>query len=144
MKQFLLFAGQEDTSSKGVHGFVGDFDSFAEAFVFLIDHQTPSQWWHILDTTTGEVVERRHLKISNNMIGFQRSDWTIGQASLQGAITPVSLPPAAPLPTAPNLVRLEAELRSANTPGMKNGRQMEPPRLADHLKSAPLQVKQGT
>ncbi len=122
MKQFLLFAGQDDTNARGAQGLVGDFDSFAEAFVSLIDHQTPSQWWHILDTKTGEVIERRHLKISNNMIGFQRSEWTIGQASQQGAITPLSLPPAASLPTAPNLVRLEAELRSANAPGLKNAR----------------------
>ncbi len=120
MKQFLLFAGQEDMSARGVHGFIGDFDSFAEAFVSLIDHQTPSRWWHILDTKTGEVVERRHLKISNNMIGFQRSEWTIGQTSQQGAITPLRLPSAASLPPAPNLVRLEAELRSASASGMKN------------------------
>ncbi len=41
MKQYLLFAGREDVNLKGVHGFVGDLDSFAEAFVALVDRQTP-------------------------------------------------------------------------------------------------------
>jgi len=43
MKQYLLFAGREGTDLKGVRGFVGDFDSFAEACVSLVDQQAPSQ-----------------------------------------------------------------------------------------------------
>ncbi len=84
MKQYLLFAGREDAGLKGVQGYVGDFDSFAEAFVALVDRQTPSQWWHVLDTKTGEVVERQHLKVDNGMVGFERSQWVAGQPSKGG------------------------------------------------------------
>ncbi len=66
-----------------MHGFVGDFDSIAEAFLSLIDQQVASEWWHVLDTKTGEVVERQHLRTNKGMIGFQKSDWVVGsQASL--------------------------------------------------------------
>src|SRR5918993_114346 len=66
MKQYLLFAGRGDADLKGV--------------VALVDQQTPAQWWHILDTKSGEVVERRHLKVHNGMIGFERSDWVLGES----------------------------------------------------------------
>ncbi len=125
MKQYLLFAGREDASVRGVHGYVGDFDSFAEAFVALVDRQTPSEWWHVLDTKTGEVVERQHLKINNGMISFERSHWVAGQPSREEAIAP--LPPAqAPaiavsLPKTADLNALEADLRAVVTTGVKNG-----------------------
>ena len=125
MKQFLLFAGREDASLKGVHGFVGDFASFAEAFVALVDRQTPSQWWHILDTKTGEVVERQHLKVNNGMIGFQRSDWVAGQTTKEEAIAAPAPAPApaisVSLPKAADLNALEADLRSVVVTGTKNG-----------------------
>ena len=126
MKQFLLFAGCASTNLKGIHGFVGDYDSFAEAFVALVDRQIPSEWWHILDTQTGEVVERQHLKINNGMISFERSHWVAGQPSKQEAIAP--LPSAqAPaiavsLPKAADLNALEADLRAVVTTGVKNGK----------------------
>jgi hypothetical protein len=78
MKQFLLFAGTVDNPAGGIHGFVGDFDSIAEAFLTLVDQQVTSEWWHVLDLKTGEVVERQHLKTSKGMIGFQKSDWIVG------------------------------------------------------------------
>jgi hypothetical protein len=78
MKQFLLFAGTVENPAGGLHGFVGDFDSIAEAFLSLVDEQVPSEWWHVLDTKTGEVIERQHLKTSKGMIGFQKSDWIVG------------------------------------------------------------------
>ncbi len=81
MKQFLLFAGTNENASGGVHGFIGDFDSIAEAFTALVDGQVPSEWWHVLDTRTGEVVERQHLKTAKGMIGFQKSDWVLGTPS---------------------------------------------------------------
>ncbi len=81
MKQFLLFAGTAETTAGGVHGFVGDYDSIAEAFLSLVDGQVPSEWWHVLDTKTGEVVERQHLKTAKGMIGFQKSDWVVGTPS---------------------------------------------------------------
>ncbi|HET6261960.1 MAG TPA: hypothetical protein VFG99_06935, partial [Chloroflexia bacterium] len=119
MKQFLLFAGQDDGSARGVQALVGDFDSFAEAFVSLVDRQTPSQWWHVLDTKTGEVVERQHLKVSNNMVGFQRSDWTVGQSPQQAASTSV-IPQTSPsLPKATNLVRLGPGSTIPSTPEVK-------------------------
>ena len=127
MKQYLLFAGRDDASLKGVHGVVGDFDSFAEAFVALVDRQTPSQWWHILDTKTGEVVERQHLKVNNGMIGFQKSEWVLGQPTKEEA-TAAPNPGPAPvpaisvsLPKAADLNALEADLRSVVANGVKNG-----------------------
>ena len=125
MKQFFLFAGRNDASLKGVHGFVGDFDSFAEAFVALVDRQTPSQWWHVLDTKTGEVVERQHLKINNGMISFERSHWVAGQpaqAEAVAALLPAQAPAiAVSLPKAADLNALEADLRAVVTTGVKNG-----------------------
>ena len=127
MKQYLLFAGREETNLKGVHGFVGDFDSFAEAFVALVDQQTPSQWWHVLDTKTGEVVERQNLKVNNGMIGFQRSDWVVGQPTKEEAIAALTPAPApvpaisVSLPKAADLNAMEADLRSVVASGVKNG-----------------------
>ena len=127
MRQYLLFAGREDASLKGVHGLVGDFDSFADAFVSLVDQQTLAQWWHVLDTKTGEVVERRHLRVSNGMVGFERSDWVVGQtAKVEAAAAPTPSPAPVPaisvsLPKAADLNALEADLRSVVASGVKNG-----------------------
>ena len=120
MKQFMLFAGQNDANLKGVHGFVGDFESFAEAFVALVDRQAPSQWWHFLDTKTGEVVERQHLKVNNGMIGFQKSEWVAGQPTTEAIAAPASAISVS-LPKAPDLSALEADLRSVVVTGTKNG-----------------------
>jgi hypothetical protein len=114
MKQFLLFAGKEGAKTVGVNGFVGDFDSLADAFLSLVDQQTPSEWWHVLDTRTGEVVERRHLRTSNGMIGFQRSDWVIGTPANKAAI-------ALPSTADSDLSDLEVGLRSVVVNGIKNG-----------------------
>ena len=113
MKQYLLFAGQDDRTANGVQALVGDFDSFAEAFVSLVDRQTPSQWWHVLDTKTGEVYERRHIRTNNGMVAFQRSEWVVGTAAKKPAIA---------LPTAKgaDLSELEAGLRTVVTNGLKN------------------------
>jgi hypothetical protein len=78
MKRFLLFAGTDVVTAHGVAGFVADFDSSAEALVLLVDQQHPSEWWHILDTQTGEVIARRQVRLSNGTIGFQRSDRIVG------------------------------------------------------------------
>jgi hypothetical protein len=123
MKQYLLFAGRDDANLKGVHGLVGDFDSLADAFVALVDRQVLSEWWHVLDTKTGEVVERQHLKIHNAMIGFERSHWVAGQPSkLEPVVTAAPVPTVAvSLPKAPDLNTLEADLRSAVVAGVKNG-----------------------
>ena len=121
MKQYLLFAGREETNLKGVHGFVGDFDSFAEAFVALVDRQTPSEWWHVLDTKTGEVVERQHLKVHNGMIGFERSHWVAGQPVKVEPVASLGPSISVSLPKGPDLNALEADLRSAVVTGVKNG-----------------------
>jgi hypothetical protein len=122
MKQFLLFAGCASTNLKGIHGFVGDYDSFAEAFVALVDRQIPSEWWHILDTQTGEVVERQHLKVRNGMIGFERSHWVVGQPTKEEPVAAAPAPAiAVSLPNGPDLSALEADLRSAVVTGTKNG-----------------------
>ena len=51
MKQYLLFAGRDDAPLKGVQALVGDFDSFAEAFISLVDRQNPAAWWHVMTST---------------------------------------------------------------------------------------------
>ncbi len=121
MKQYLLFAGRANTHAAGVHALIGDFDSFAEAFVSLVDRQTASEWWHILDTMTGEVVERQHLKVHNGMIGFERSHWIVGQPPKEGSIAvpaPVTAPPE---PKLPGIDSIEADLHAVLTNGLKNG-----------------------
>jgi hypothetical protein len=95
---------------------VNDFDSAADAFLSLVDQQTPSEWWHILDTQTGEVIERRHIRTSNGMIGFQRSERVVGSQA-----TKKTLPIAAPTPKAADLSDLEAGLRTVVTNGVRNG-----------------------
>jgi hypothetical protein len=125
VKQYLLFAGRDDAHLNGVQALIGDFDSFAEAFVSLVDQQTPAQWWHILDTQTGEVVERRHLKVHNGMIGFERSAWIAGQPVEEEPVAPSTSVPgpaiAIALPKAADLSALEADLRSTVTSSLKNG-----------------------
>jgi hypothetical protein len=119
MKQFLLFAGTESARADGVNGFVGDFDTAADAFLSLVDCQTPSQWWHVLDTQTGEVIERRHIRTSNGMIGFQRSDRIVGT---QAKKLPISAPAsAATQKTVDHLNGLEADMRAVVTNGAKHG-----------------------
>jgi hypothetical protein len=113
MKQYLLFAGTESSKTVGVNGFVGDFDSIAEAFLHIVDHQTPSEWWHVLDTQTGEVVERRHIRMSNGMIGFHRSDWVIGSKAPKDSASATA--------KGTDLSELEAGLRSVVVNGVKNG-----------------------
>ncbi len=114
MKQYLLFAGTETNKTGGLHGFAGDFDTVAEAFLSLVDQQTASEWWHVLDTKTGEVIERRHVRTNNGMIGFQRSDWVIGTPAKKA---PISLPSTADS----DLSDLEVGLRSVVVNGIKNG-----------------------
>ena len=123
MKQFLLFAGKDGAKAVGVNGFIGDFDSVAEAFLSLVDNQTPSEWWHVLDTKTGEVYERRHIRMNNGMIGFQRSDWVVGTAAKKVSIaapTPAPAPVVAPtVAKVAELSELEIGLRSVVANGVK-------------------------
>jgi hypothetical protein len=125
MKQYLLFAGTEAAKSDGVRGFVGDFDSIAEAFLSLVDQQTPSEWWHVLDTKTGEVTERRHIRTTNGMVGFQRSDWVIGTPAKKG---PIALPSTAES----DLSELEVGLRSVVVNGIKSGGRPNAPQANGH------------
>jgi hypothetical protein len=113
MKQFLLFAGSESEKTVGLNGFMGDFDSAADAFVALVDNQLPGEWWHILDTKTGEVIERRHLRVNNGMIGFHKSDWMVGGTKK----TTVE----ARLPKAPDVTDIEAGMRAVVASGFRNG-----------------------
>src|SRR5215211_1155138 len=114
MKRFLLFAGTEGAKANGVTGFVADFDSSVEALVSLVDHQTPSEWWHILDTRTGEVIERRQIRLSNGTIDFERSDRIVGT---QAKTVPIS----APALKGADFKRLEADLRNVVTTGLRSG-----------------------
>ena len=114
MKQYLLFAGVQSSKVEGVNGFVEDFDTVAEAFLHIIDHQIPAEWWHVLDTRTSGVIDRRHVRVSNGMIGFQRSEWIVGTPANTLAI-------AAPSAKAAALTELEADLRSVVANGVRNG-----------------------
>ncbi|HEV2560132.1 MAG TPA: hypothetical protein VGU45_16035 [Microvirga sp.] len=123
MKQYLLFAGTETNKVGGLHGFAGDFDTVAEAFLSLVDQQTASEWWHVLDTKSGEVYERRHIRMNNGMIGFQRSEWVVGSGAKKPSIA-APQPAAAPVvATSPakvaELSELEIGLRSVVANGVK-------------------------
>jgi hypothetical protein len=128
MKQYLLFAGTETNKTGGIHGFAGDFDTVAEAFLSLVDQQTASEWWHVLDTKTGEVYERRHIRMNNGMIGFQRSEWVVGSAAKKVSIAaPAPAPAPAPV-VAPTVAKvaelseLEIGLRSVVANGVKGSK----------------------
>jgi hypothetical protein len=114
MKQFLLFAGTENAKTVGVNGLMGDFDSAADAFVAIVDNQLPAEWWHILDTKTGEVLERRHMRVHNGMISFQKSEWLVGNQPGKVAIT-------APGSKTPEVADLEAGMRAVVASGFRNG-----------------------
>src|SRR3954462_7454201 len=104
MKQFLLFSGSDDGNREGVNAFVQEFDSVAEAILFLVDNPFARSWWHLLDTQTGEVTERRHLRVTNGAVGVRRSDWAIGTQTKKPTVSVSS-------PEAVALAGLEAELR---------------------------------
>jgi len=108
MKRFLLFAGAEASKTAGVNGFAGDYETALEAYVSLVDNQTPSEWWHILDTQTGEVIERRHLKV-NGSLSFMRSDRVVGS---QAPRTPITVKPALQTNGAGAAKELEAGIRA--------------------------------
>ncbi|MBM6580983.1 hypothetical protein ILT44_12385 [Microvirga sp. BT689] len=108
MKRFLLFAGTEASKTVGVNGFAGDYETALEAYVSLVDNQTPSEWWHILDTQTGEVVERRHLKV-NGSLSFMRSDRIIGS---QAQRTPITIRPTLQTSGGDVAKELEAGIRA--------------------------------
>jgi hypothetical protein len=93
MKRFLLFAGDGNSNQQGVNGLVGDYDAVAEAFLSLVDNQIRSTWWHILDTQTGEVIEREHLRAKDSTLSFAKSDRIVGTVMPRVAV----LPPAKPL-----------------------------------------------
>jgi hypothetical protein len=126
MKRFLLFAGAETSKTVGVDGLAGDYETALEAYVSLVDNQTPSGWWHILDTQTGEVIERRHLKV-NGSLSFMRSDRIVGS---QAARTPITFRPTLQMSAVDATKELEAGLRAtvasvskpkANANGHPNG-----------------------
>jgi hypothetical protein len=126
MKQYLLFAGTETNKTGGLHGFAGDFDTVAEAFLSLVDHQTASEWWHVLDTKSGEVYERRHIRMNNGMIGFQRSDWIVGTPAKK---MPIAAPGSAKIA---ELSELEIGLRSVVANGVKASNGQSNGAAADH------------
>src|SRR5688572_7629062 len=108
MKQFLLFAGTESVPDNGASGFVADFDSAVDALLFLVDHRVRSQWWHVLDTKTGEVVERSHVSTANGMIGFERSKWIAGSHA-------VKLPRAVPASRSADVNEVQTDYRTVFT-----------------------------
>jgi hypothetical protein len=109
MKRFLLFAGTETSKTVGVNGLAGDYETALEAYVSLVDNQTPSEWWHILDTQTGEVIERRHLKL-NGSLSITRSDRIIG---FQAQRTPIAVRPALQTGGVDVAKELEAGIRAS-------------------------------
>jgi hypothetical protein len=114
MKRFLLFAGTEASGGFGAGGLVNDFDTAADAFVALVDHQVPSTWWHILDTQTGEILDREHVQVKDGTLSFTKSTRVAGSRAAQTTLPSVAAAPFG---------ELEQTLRSAvETSVRSNGR----------------------
>jgi hypothetical protein len=92
MKRYLLFAGSGSSNALGVNGLVSDFDSAVEAFLSIVDNQTPSAWWHVLDTQTGEVIERLHVRVKDNVLSFAKSERVVGTKTPKVALMPAAKP----------------------------------------------------
>jgi hypothetical protein len=115
MKRFLLFAGNEHSRGFGANGLINDFDSAAEALVSMVDHQIPSTWWHVLDTQTGEVIDREHVRIKDGVLSFATSERIVGAKAPQK--------PAMPSVAAAPFGDLEHTLRTAVETSVRgNGR----------------------
>lgn len=59
MKQFLLFSGLDRYPSGGWEDFQGSFDSFQDAALLVANNNgvIHFDWWHVVDSTTGEIVK---------------------------------------------------------------------------------------
>lgn len=56
MKNFLLFAGQDDYPSGGMKDFAGGFDTLGAAVDGYTDRPGSYDWAHVLDLERGQVV----------------------------------------------------------------------------------------
>ncbi len=56
MKRFLLFAGMTYYPSGGWHDFKMSFDSVSAALSFAEQNHSDNgwNWWHVIDSTTGQ------------------------------------------------------------------------------------------
>ena len=57
MKKFLLFAGDEYYPRGGFYDFRMSFNSISEAKDHMLKNNESFDWWHIIDSTTMEVVD---------------------------------------------------------------------------------------
>lgn len=58
MKRYLLFAGSAYFPCGGWGDLLGDFEEIKYAKLILLTlRKMDKEWWHIVDTTTGSVVE---------------------------------------------------------------------------------------
>lgn len=57
MKRYLVFAGSQYYPYGGWSDFQGDWDTLAEAVEYSCLCGIAFDWWHIVDTTTKQIVK---------------------------------------------------------------------------------------
>lgn len=57
MKRYLVFSGSDYYPSGGWTDFKGSIDSL-ESLSNIYEFVNGDDWWHIVDSTTGEIVDR--------------------------------------------------------------------------------------
>lgn len=58
MKRYLVFGGTNYYPEGGWDDFFGSADSMLEAVTMVAKEMIGDEWWQIVDTTTGEIVDR--------------------------------------------------------------------------------------
>lgn len=58
MKRFHLFAGDDYYPAGGARDLRGSFDSVWDAVEHMANK--PADWWHVLDSQTGQIVKESH------------------------------------------------------------------------------------
>ena len=59
LKRYLLFQGETYYPDGGWNDFIGSYDSIEEAENVLINKDAKFTWWHIVDSTTEEIVRSK-------------------------------------------------------------------------------------
>ena len=58
MKRYLLFSGDQHYPLGGWEDFQGSFDTPSEAIAAVVAKHSSHDWWEIVDTEIGEIVQR--------------------------------------------------------------------------------------
>lgn len=57
MKRFHLFVGDNYYPDGGAKDLQGSFDTIGEAVEHVANMRNGADWWHVLDSSTGEIVK---------------------------------------------------------------------------------------